>query len=161
MPTRCALGAASWKVKSGLVVPEGLQRTAEVKHLTTFSASGRPAHLRTHGEENEDFCYFENLFDNLIQKNSFKDIERDVYEGPGTGTLACQARGYKADGGIVAEPTKIEICPAITGAIYPIITINGKAAHSTMFWKGVNALEKAMFIVNAVKSYRKWQTLNI
>jgi len=80
-------------------------------------------------------------------------------EGPGTGTLACQARGYKADAGILTEPTNNELMPAITGGVYALIQVAGKAAHTTMAWEGVNAVEKGMTIAAAIKSYGEWRTL--
>jgi acetylornithine deacetylase len=79
-------------------------------------------------------------------------------EGPGTGTLACQARGYRADAGILTEPTHNELMPAIAGGVYPLIQVAGKAAHSTMAWEGINAVEKAMIVDAAIKSYGEWRT---
>lgn len=79
-------------------------------------------------------------------------------EGPGTGTLACQARGYKADAGILTEPTHNELMPAIAGGVYPMIQVSGKAAHATMAWEGISAIEKAMIIASAIKSYGEWRT---
>lgn len=79
-------------------------------------------------------------------------------EGPGTGTLACQARGYRADAGIVTEPTSNALMPAIVGGVYPMIFVEGKASHATMSWEGVDAIEKAMTIVKAIKDYGAWRT---
>ncbi len=81
-------------------------------------------------------------------------------EGPGTGTLACQARGYSADAGIVTEPTNNELITAFTGGVYPLIYVDGKASHATMAWEGVNAIEKAFVVVSAIKSYGEWRTSN-
>jgi acetylornithine deacetylase len=81
-------------------------------------------------------------------------------EGPGTGTLACQARGYRADAGIITEPTGNEFMPAIAGGVYPIILIDGKASHATLAWEGVDAIEKAFVVVSAIKSYGEWRTSN-
>lgn len=95
------------------------------------------------------------------------ELEGDVFiesvieeEGPGNGTLACQARGYRADAGIVAEPTNLEIHAAITGGIYAMIVIEGKAAHSTMPFEGVNAIEKSMTVIKAIQEFRDWRIEN-
>lgn len=79
-------------------------------------------------------------------------------EGPGTGTLACQARGYRADAGIVTEPTNNRIMTSFVGGVYPMIFIEGRASHATMSWEGVDAVEKAMVVVEAVKSYGAWRS---
>ena len=42
-------------------------------------------------------------------------IESPIEEdGSGTGTLACQARGYKANAGILTEPSNKELLPGIS-----------------------------------------------
>ena len=78
-------------------------------------------------------------------------------EGPGNGTLACQARGYRADAGIVAEPTDLEIHVAATGFVGAMIVIEGKPAHVAMAFDGVNAIEKSMTIVKAIQEFRDWR----
>ena len=75
-------------------------------------------------------------------------------EGPGNGTLALQARGIRADGCIIPEPTDLAIAPALTGGIYGFITISGKSAHSTTPWEGVNALEKAASVIRGIARWR-------
>lgn len=78
-------------------------------------------------------------------------------EGGGNGTMACIARGYRADGAIISEPTEMEIMPAHMGWLFYKIEIKGKALHSSMKWKGVNAIEKMMKIMQALQELeRKW-----
>jgi acetylornithine deacetylase len=99
------------------------------------------------------------LLDEGIKLHGDIIIESPIEEeGPGTGTVACQARGYKADAGIVTEPTNNEFMTAFTGGVYPMIFVDGLASHATMSWEGVDAVEKAMLIVEAIKSYGTWRT---
>lgn len=78
-------------------------------------------------------------------------------EGGGNGTMACILKGYKADAAIIPEPTELEIMPAHMGWLFYKITVKGKALHSSMKWKGVNAIEKMMIIMRALMELeRKW-----
>lgn len=78
-------------------------------------------------------------------------------EGGGMGTLACCAKGYKADGAIVAEPTELIPRPAHMGWMFFRITFPGLATHSSRKWEGVNAIEKCVrFIDYALELERKW-----
>ncbi|MGE5553398.1 MAG: ArgE/DapE family deacylase [Betaproteobacteria bacterium] len=71
-------------------------------------------------------------------------------EGGGNGTLAACDRGYRADGAIITEPTNLEIRPAGMGFLLFEITTHGRALHSSLKWEGVNAIEKALILVNAL-----------
>ena len=98
------------------------------------------------------------LLDEGIRLKGDLIIESPIEEeGPGTGTLACQARGYRADAGIVTEPTNNEIVTAFVGGVYPMIFVEGRASHATMAWEGVDAIEKAMVVVKAIKDYGAWR----
>ena len=78
-------------------------------------------------------------------------------EGGGNGTMACILRGYKADAAIISEPTELEIMPAHMGWLFYRIHVKGKALHSSMKWKGVNAIEKMMKIMQALQELeRQW-----
>lgn len=78
-------------------------------------------------------------------------------EGGGNGTMACISRGYKADAGIIMEPTELEVMPAHMGWLFYKIEVTGKALHSSMKWKGVNAIEKMMKIMQGLQELeRKW-----
>lgn len=78
-------------------------------------------------------------------------------EGGGNGTMACILKGYKADAAIIPEPTELEIMPAHMGWLFYKIEVKGKALHSSMKWKGVNAIEKMMVIMRALMELeRKW-----
>lgn len=78
-------------------------------------------------------------------------------EGGGNGTMACIIRGYHADGAIIPEPTELTVMPAHMGWLFYKMEVRGKALHSSMKWKGVNAIEKMMVIMNALRELeRKW-----
>ncbi|WP_073240105.1 ArgE/DapE family deacylase [Desulforamulus putei] len=72
-------------------------------------------------------------------------------EGGGNGTLACIDRGYRADAAIISEPTGLKIFPAHMGFIFYAITVYGKSLHSSAKWLGVNAIEKAMILIQALQ----------
>lgn len=63
-------------------------------------------------------------------------------ETGGLGTLYSIARGYKADGAVILEPTNLSIKPAQAGALTFRLTVPGKAAHGSMREEGVNPIEK-------------------
>jgi len=77
-------------------------------------------------------------------------------EHSGNGTLACIARGYKADAAIVAEPTsasKISIKGGVT--VYWGIKVKGREVHSGQRWRkgklyGISAIEKIPFVINGL-----------
>ncbi len=93
-----------------------------------------------------------------------KELKGDVIfesvvdeEGGGNGTVACIAKGYKADAAIVMEPTELQIMPAHMGWLFYKMKVEGKALHSAMKWKGVNAIEKMMKFMTALQELeRKW-----
>ncbi len=72
-------------------------------------------------------------------------------EAGGAGTLACVLRGYKADAGIVPEPSGMDIYPAAMGSMWFRITVKGKAAHGATAYLGVNPIEKAGTVIAALK----------
>lgn len=63
-------------------------------------------------------------------------------EDGGVGTLAACLRGYRADGGIILEPTRLRVAPAQAGALCFRITVPGLAAHASVREEGVSAIEK-------------------
>lgn len=72
-------------------------------------------------------------------------------EGGGNGTLACVAEGYTADAAIVTEPTSLHIRPASRGVFLLNIDVLGKATHAALKWTGVNAIEKAIRIIDGMR----------
>lgn len=76
-------------------------------------------------------------------------------EGGGNGSFACAARGYRADGAIIAEPTQLEIMPAHMGWLFYKLEVTGRALHSSMKWNGVNAIEKTMKYMQALQELER------
>ncbi|HEX9166874.1 MAG TPA: ArgE/DapE family deacylase [Gemmatimonadales bacterium] len=63
-------------------------------------------------------------------------------ESGGAGTLATIVEGIRADGAIILEPTRLELCPVQSGALTFRLTVAGQAAHGAMRQRGVSAIEK-------------------
>lgn len=72
----------------------------------------------------------------------------------GNGSLACVLRGYKADAGIITEPTGLTVCPAHAGVTGFKIRVHGKPAHPSMAAHEVSALEKAMKLYGLLTDFR-------
>jgi acetylornithine deacetylase len=66
------------------------------------------------------------------------------------GTIAAIARGYRADAGLVPEPTRLNLWIATRGLLHGTLTVPGRSAHAEMNqppWQeggGVNAIQKTM-----------------
>ena len=65
------------------------------------------------------------------------------------GTIAAIARGYRADAGLVPEPTRLNLWVATRGLLHGTLRVEGRSAHAEMnqpHWReggGVNAIQKA------------------
>lgn len=71
-------------------------------------------------------------------------------EDGGCGALATCLRGYRADAGIIMEPTETKIAPEVAGAISWKITVEGKSTHACVREEGISAIEKATTIINGL-----------
>ncbi|MGM0603259.1 MAG: ArgE/DapE family deacylase [Bacillota bacterium] len=71
-------------------------------------------------------------------------------EGGGNGTLAFVQEGIKADGAVVCEPTSNLLQVGHMGFIFYRVKVFGKALHSSRKWEGVNAIEKAIKLIEAL-----------
>jgi len=71
------------------------------------------------------------------------------------GSLACVLRGYTADGGILAEPTQLQIQPATAGGQQYRIRIKGKAAFEGDKHLGVSAIEKMYKVIKTFQELEK------
>ena len=80
-------------------------------------------------------------------------------ETGGNGTLACLLKGYRADAGIFTEPTDLEIHTQTSGAQYFKFSVVGKLVHLANKDEGVNAIHKAMKIVDALKDWESYRNL--
>jgi acetylornithine deacetylase len=72
-------------------------------------------------------------------------------ESGGAGTLAAVLRGYKADGAIIPEPTNLKVFPKQQGSMWFRISVKGKGAHGGTRYEGVNAIEKAMLVIDRLR----------
>jgi acetylornithine deacetylase len=67
-------------------------------------------------------------------------------EDGGLGTFATIERGYRADAAIVLEPTRLRLIPAQAGALTFKLRVPGRAAHASVRYEGVSALEKFQLV---------------
>ncbi len=71
------------------------------------------------------------------------------------GTLACCLRGYAADAAIVTEGTLCQIQPAHKGGAALRLHVPGQSAHSSFWWRGVSALDKAILLKNVLAEFQR------
>ncbi len=86
-------------------------------------------------------------------------------EHAGNGTLACIARGYKADAAIITEPSGLNNVAIIGGgAVYWRIALKGKSFSPASRWTGpggdihaISAIEKTPFIIDSLVNLERNQ----
>ena len=72
------------------------------------------------------------------------------------GTNAAIARGYRADAGLVPEPTRFNLWVATRGLLHGTLSVQGRSAHAEMNqppWEeggGVNAIQKTTYLLGAL-----------
>lgn len=71
------------------------------------------------------------------------------------GTLACIVKGYHGDAVIVTEPSDMKIEPANKGGQAYRITVEGVGAHTSFWWEGVSALDKAIIVKKAIEDFSR------
>jgi acetylornithine deacetylase len=76
-------------------------------------------------------------------------------ENGGVGALATILRGYRADGVLITEPTRLALVPAQGGSLVMRLTIQGKSAHGAVRDEGVSALEKFIPIFNDLMAFER------
>jgi len=82
-------------------------------------------------------------------------------ESSGAGGTALVEHGLRADAGIVTEPTGFQTWIACRGSDYGVITVPGRPGHAEVRqpdWRrggAVNAIEKAVVVLDAIASLRK------
>lgn len=76
-------------------------------------------------------------------------------ECTGNGALATLQKGYIADGCIIPEPFDQKALFAQVGVIWMQVTVNGSGAHVGSANVAVNAIEKSVKVINALKEYEK------
>ena len=67
----------------------------------------------------------------------------------GDGTLSAMLNGNKADGAVICE-TSERTYNSTYGLFSSEISVKGIALHSGSKWKGVNAIEKAIILIQAL-----------
>ena len=82
-------------------------------------------------------------------------------EAGGMGTLALVAKGYRADGCLITEPTHLDIAPLCRGILWGKLTIEGRAGHIELkqgdFRTGgaVDAIDKASLYLEHFRRLNK------
>lgn len=121
--------------------------------------SGRVADGKVHGRGACDMkaaiaCYLEVI---RLLKDTGTCLKGDIIiagicdeEHLMIGSKDWGVNGPRADFGIVGEPTSLQICPAHKGQIGSIIRTFGKAVHSSMPEKGVNAIEQMSRVISCL-----------
>lgn len=71
-------------------------------------------------------------------------------EGGGNGSIAAVLNGHTADAAVICEPSEGNIIVAHMGFVFFEVKVKGIALHSGYKWKGVNAIEKAMKLIDAL-----------
>ena len=71
------------------------------------------------------------------------------------GSKAIGQGGRMADQGIIGEPTNLKVCPANKGRVSTKIVTRGRAAHSSVPEKGVNAIAAMARVIQAFEDYNR------
>ena len=82
-------------------------------------------------------------------------------ESGSTGALALLERGYRADAGVIPEPTGLELNTASTGSIWFRIRVFGESAHAGMAYKGVNSIYKSIKIMEALRELEESRRIRL
>jgi acetylornithine deacetylase len=79
-----------------------------------------------------------------------------VEEEPGgNGTLWVVKSGLSADGAVVLEPTSLQVCHLVRGAVWFEVETKGKAGHSGSPGSTVSALKEAIKVMDAFEKVRE------
>ncbi|SER41553.1 peptidase [Salipaludibacillus aurantiacus] len=76
-------------------------------------------------------------------------------ESGGVGTLAAILRGYTADAALIPEPTNMKIFPKQQGSMWFRLKVKGKSAHGGTSYEGINAILKALEVIQALERLEK------
>jgi len=71
------------------------------------------------------------------------------------GSKAIGQAGRMADQGIIGEPTHLNVCPANKGRVSTKIITRGRAAHSSVPEKGINAIDQMAKVLRAFGDYNR------
>lgn len=76
-------------------------------------------------------------------------------EDGGCGTLAACLRGYRADAGIVMEPSEAKLAPEVAGAMSFRVTVPGKSVHACVREEGVSAVDKFILLHEGLRELER------
>ena len=80
----------------------------------------------------------------------------DEERGEGNGCVAYIDRGYKADGCLFPEGTSMDqLFYGSQGLLLGKIKLRARSAHALIKWKGINAIEKMMKIIDELNAIEK------
>jgi len=80
-------------------------------------------------------------------------------ECTGNGALACLQRGYRADAAIIPEPFHEHLIDAQVGVIWLQVRLRGVPVHVLEAGSGVNAIEAAMPLIEALRGLEaRWNS---
>jgi acetylornithine deacetylase len=89
-----------------------------------------------------------------IEKAPIDQYQGELYRGGGIGSQHMMKHGITADYCICGEPTGLRLQPGNTGYIFCKISTFGIAQHTWSKQNGVDAIEKMM---NVIEALRKWE----
>ncbi|MCX6643040.1 MAG: ArgE/DapE family deacylase [Candidatus Bathyarchaeota archaeon] len=82
-------------------------------------------------------------------------------EDGGVGALDMVLHGCRADAAIIPEPSDLDAVPAHAGVMAFRVTVQGKASHASLRDEGINAIEKAIPLLEALKKLESRRTARI
>jgi acetylornithine deacetylase len=71
------------------------------------------------------------------------------------GTRALIASGVRADAAIIAEPTRLALCPAHRGFVWVRLDVRGRAAHGSRYDLGIDAIAHAAAIISELENLQR------
>jgi acetylornithine deacetylase len=77
-------------------------------------------------------------------------------ECTGNGALATLVEGYKADGALIPEPFSQTALLGQVGVIWMRVSVKGSGAHVERASLAINAIEKAMILMESIQEYRTY-----
>lgn len=79
-------------------------------------------------------------------------VREEVIDLDDRGVIKVLNSGLACDFGVVLEPTNLDIGLGHKGRVTAEFTTRGKAAHSSMPWEGVNAINHMVAVVNEINA---------
>ena len=72
-------------------------------------------------------------------------------EDGGCGALDACLRGYKADAGVIMEPSETKLAPAVAGAMSFKVTVPGRSVHAAVREEGVSAIDNFILLYQGLR----------